>query len=280
MTTTYRIDLHIHSTASDGALPPAEVVFLALRRRLNAIALTDHDTMEGIPAALAAAEDSLLEVLPGIELATRDADGDESVDVLGYLFDPTHQEVRSRLAALREGRRSRAARIVGKLAALGLPLDLDRVYAIGGSGSVGRPHLAQALLEAGYVADRQEAFDRYIGDSGPAYVPHPRLTMVEAITMLHAAGGVAVLAHPIRVERVEERLPAWVDAGLDGLEVYYPDHTPAFTARMRALARRHDLVMTGGSDFHRVQDRKIVLGTVSVPPDAVLNLQARASRYR
>jgi predicted metal-dependent phosphoesterase TrpH len=274
-----RIDLHTHSTASDGTLSPSEVIQLALQHRLTILALTDHDTSDGLAEAQAAAQDTPLTVIPGIELTTSQPDG-EAIDVLGYLYDPAHPAMQSKLATIRERRRTRAAEMVERLHALGLSISLERVYALAGDGTVGRPHVAQALLEAGSVASRQDAFDRYIGDDGPASVPHYRLTMQEGIDMLHAAGGVAVLAHPIRVKDYAARIGDWVALGLDGLEVYYPDHNNGFTKQARVIARRYDLVMTGGSDFHRTSDGRIKLGTMPVPPDCVDQLRARAAQYR
>lgn len=279
-TTPQRIDLHLHSTASDGVFPPEEVVFLAQRHRLDTIALTDHDTIEGYPAARAAADAAGLRLLTGIELTTMQPDG-SSVDVLGYLFEIDHAPMQTRLADILDQRRNRAAFMVAKLNDLGIPLNLARVYAIAGSGAVGRPHVARALVEAGHVATYQLAFDKYIGDKGPAYVPHARLTMQEAITMLHDAGGVAVLAHPCFVPEFETLLPAWVDLGLDGIEVYHSAQGPTLTMRARVAARQHDLVMTGGSDFHSLtSDQKAIIGSVDVPPECVAQLEERAARYR
>ncbi|MBN2469597.1 MAG: PHP domain-containing protein, partial [Anaerolineae bacterium] len=174
----------------------------------------------------------------------------------------------------------RAAGMVAKLAALGVPIHLERVLEIAGKGTVARPHVAEALLEAGHVATRQQAFDRYIGNEGPAYVHHYELSIEDAIGALHEAGGVAVLAHPVRVKNYATHLPGWVAAGLDGLEVYYPDHGPLFTANARVLARQHGLIMTGGSDFHRMEDGEIRLGTQDVPPECVEQLLTRAAQYR
>ncbi len=296
-----RIDLHSHSTASDGDYSPAEVVALALRHRLDVLALTDHDTTAGLEAARAAAAGTALQVLPGVEMATVQADG-RTIDLLGYCFDPADAAFQEQLATMRATRIERAAAMVDRLAGLGLPIRLERVFEIAGKGAVGRPHVAQALLEAGHVATRQQAFDRYIGNEGPAYVPHYEISIERAIALLHRAGGVAVLAHPIRVRalavfdaddqtwareghptRVQALAAAiapWVAAGLDGLEVYYPDHGPLFTRDMRVLAREHGLIMTGGSDFHRMEDGAIRLGTQDVPDECVPQLLAKAATYR
>jgi len=280
---TARVDLHTHSTASDGALSPSEVVRLALRHRLDVLALTDHDTFGGIAEAQAAASGTTLTVLPGIELATVTPDG-RNLDMLGYLYDPDNPAFAARLAALRDARLNRAAKMIARLNALDIPIRYERVIELADGGSVTRPHVARALLEGGHVASLQDAFDRYLGDGGPAYVPHDQLAPQEAIALLHAAGGVAVLAHPIRL--VEDGMdPAAMVAalapqGLDGLEVYYPDHTPGFTLRRRVLARQYDLGMTGGSDFHRREVRPRHIGSQRVPPECVEQLRVRAERYR
>ncbi len=258
---------------------------MALERRLDALALTDHDSTEGLPEALAAAQGTTLAVLPGVEIAAFQADptaphGGHTVDILGYLFDADHQPLQATLRAIRQARLSRAARMVQKLNALGLAITYERVREIAGSGAVARPHVAMALREAGYVTTLQEAFDRYIDERGPAYVDRYRLTPPEAIALLHAAGGVAVLAHPYRVPHCQTLIADYAAQGLDGLEVYYPDHTPDFTRRMRVLARRYGLIMTGGSDFHRAVDGMIGLGRQRVPPACVAQLMARAAEYR
>lgn len=252
---------------------------MALRHRVDVLALTDHDTSEGIPEALTAAQDTPLKILPGIEMATVQADG-RTIDLLGYFYDIEHAELQAQLAIMRSARRERAAAIVEKLAALGLPIRLERVLEIAGKGTVARPHIAEVMLEAGHVATRQQAFDQYIGNESPAYVPHYEINIERAIALLHAAGGVAVLAHPIRVRDYADYLPGWVDAELDGLEVYYPDHGPQFTMQARVLARRYNLIMTGGSDFHRMEDGVIKLGSQTVPPECVAQLEARAAQYR
>lgn len=269
----------MHSSASDGQLRPSEVVFLARQHHLDAIALTDHDCTDGLAEALAAAEEAGVIVLPGVELST-EIDGGE-LHVLGYLFDPQEAALQEKLYQLRNARRLRAEGMVARLAELGLPISLERVLEIAGVGAVGRPHVAQALLETGHVATLREAFDRYIGNGGPAYVSRMRLTPPEAIALIHAAGGVAVMAHPIYAPDPDTWIATLAEHGLDGLEVYYPDHDADFTRRMRLLARRHDLIMTGGSDFHRREsDGGVIMGTVKVPPECVMQLMARAVRYR
>lgn len=258
---------------------------MALARRLDVIALTDHDTSDGLPTALAAAAGTALTVLPGLELATFQVDpttprGGFSVDFLGYCYDRDHAALQAMLHRIRQVRLTRAEQMVARLNELGMAISYERVRAIAGDGAVTRPHVAIALHEAGYVDSLQEAFDRYIADDGPAYVDRFRLSPAEAIQLLHDAGGAAVLAHPIRVPDLDTLLPEYVGCGLDGLEVYYPDHDAAFTRRMRVLARRYDLIMTGGTDFHREQGGLIRLGRQRVPAACVEQLLARAASYR
>ncbi len=271
----------MHSTASDGHYTPSEVVALARQRGLDTIALTDHDTTAGLAEALAAAQNTGLRVLTGVELGTWLGDINE-VHLLGYLIDPANADFQERLRWMRDERRVRAEKMVARLADLGAPVALARVLEIAGEAAVGRPHVAQALLEAGHVASREEAFARYLADGGPAYIPRLRLSLSEAIAWIHVSGGAAVLAHPFHLAvDIEALLPTLLEAGLDGLEAFYPDHDATFTARMVALARRHDLIVTGGSDFHRPEpDGSLTLGMVDVPPDCIPPLEARAERYR
>jgi 3',5'-nucleoside bisphosphate phosphatase len=272
----------MHSTASDGAYSPSEVVQIALTKQMDVIALTDHDSVNGLDEALRAASGSALQILSGVELSSEDDLKDRHI--LGYLFDPTHLEFLAALSTLRESRVNRAELIVKKLDELGVHVPLERVYAIAGTGSVGRPHVARAMLEAGYVTSQQDAFDKYLNDDGPAYVPHHRLSPAGAIDLIHSAGGVAVLAHPGRltgdyVTIIEGLAPL----GLDGVEVYYPDHTSDLIASLRSLAKKHHLLMTVGGDFHRREgDGSARLGSVKTPADfdCVPALRERAAQYQ
>ncbi|MEP7288542.1 MAG: PHP domain-containing protein [Chloroflexota bacterium] len=276
-----RVDLHMHSTASDGVYSPAEVVQIALTNNMDVIALTDHDSVEGIAEARQAAASSKLDVLVGVELSSEGDQGD--AHILGYLFDTDNLPLQNLLSELRGARVHRADRIVQKLSGLGIDVPLERVYALAGSGAVGRPHVARAMVEAGFVGSLQEAFDKYLGDDGPAYVPHFNLTPEDAIRAVHAAGGIAVLAHPGRYEAYGKIIAGLLPLGLDGLEVFYPDHTPAIIEELRGIVRQHDLVMTVGSDFHRREgDGSARIGSVKTPPDLaiVAALRERTLRYR
>jgi 3',5'-nucleoside bisphosphate phosphatase len=246
-------DLHTHSTVSDGTLDPEQVVELATTRDLTGIALTDHDSVGGVERARAAAAGTGLEVLLGCELSA-DHDGNP-VHVLGYGFDPTERAFAAKRAWIHEGRVSRARRMVARLRGLGAPVDFDRVVELAGGGAIGRPHIARAMVEAGVVADVPAAFGPdWIGNGGRAYLPKDAVTPVEAVDLIHGAGGVAVLAHPSMhagAEPVPEAvIRAMAAAGLDGLEVDHPDQPPRDRARWRALAGELGLEPTGASDCH------------------------------
>ncbi len=271
-----RVDLHIHSTASDGLLSPSQVVRSALELGLVTIALTDHDTTSGITEAQQAAEGTGLEVIPGVEINSEGEWGD--LHFLGYYIDPENPFLRRRLEAMRDARLGRARKMIEKLAQMGMPLDWEEVRALAGGESVGRPHIARALVNRGYVTSLQEAFDRYISNDGPAYVPRLRLTPPEVIEAIHRAGGVAVLAHPAH-SGVVDRIPEFVSLGLEGVEVYYPEHSPEDVAVLLDLCRQYNLVATGGSDFHSPNHEEgAPLGSVFVPEEAVEGLKKLAGR--
>jgi predicted metal-dependent phosphoesterase TrpH len=246
-------DLHTHSTFSDGTLEPEQVVELARSRRLAGIALTDHDNTGGVERARAAARGSGLEVLLGCELSA-EHDG-SPVHVLGYRFDPGEPAFAARRAWIAAGRVGRARRMVERLAALGAPVEFERVRELAGDGAIGRPHVARAMVEAGVVEDMAAAFGPdWIGTGGRAYVAKDAVTPVEAVELIHGAGGVAVLAHPSvhagAAPVPEPVIRAMAAAGLDGLEVDHPDQAPADRARWRALAAELGLEPTGSSDCH------------------------------
>ena len=277
-----RVDLHLHTTASDGQLSPTGLVQLALEQGLDVIAITDHDTTNGIEEAQQAAQRSPV-VIPGIELSA-DNNGVD-VHTLGYFLDIHAPVFQERLARFRTDRLQRGRRIVEKLDALGLPLDWARVVAIAHDGSVGRAHIARAIVEAGYVQTVKEAFDRYLHTGGPAYVARQRMSPEEAIELIHSAGGVAVLAHPGLVSHYESLLvDRLVPAGLDGIEVVHPDNPPPVEQRARELAKQYGLIMTGGSDFHDMAwveaTGKAMIGSVTPPEGCAEALRARAEERR
>lgn len=270
------VELHCHTTASDGTLTPEELIALAVRRGLEAIAITDHDTTAAFQPATAAAAPYRLEVIPAIEINAEV--GGLDVHVLGYYLDPSHAGLQQALTGLQEARVRRAHEMVELLASLGAPLEYERVQHFAAGDSVGRPHVARALVEAGHVKDLPDAFERYLATGKPGYVPRRNLGPAEAIRLIREAGGVAVLAHPglIGDETMTERL---VPAGLQGLEVHYPQHPPLLREHYAALAARLGLVVTGGSDYHGPEHRhNVELGGISLPPGTVGRLREAAGR--
>jgi hypothetical protein len=269
----YAIDLHTHSLRSDGALSPADLVRRAAARGVRVQALSDHDTLAGIDEAAAAGRELGVRIIPATELNTESEWGD--AHVLGYFIDPEDAALEERLRWLRSNRGRRIELMVQKLNELGYRLSLERVLEIAEGGALGRPHLAEALAEKGYVRSYEEAFDTIIAKDSPAYVPRVGLTPVEAVALVRRHGGVASLAHPGTVIGLDALIPKLVSAGLSGIECYYGAHSPEATARYLALSRTHDLVPTGGSDFHGRGEHGVDLGAVFVPPETIEMLQSR-----
>lgn len=273
---TKRIDLHMHSTASDGVFSPTEIVQVANEHGLDIIALTDHDTTNGIAEAREAAKNTKLEIITGIELGCEN--GYRGIDVLGYCLNIDHQSFQDTLTKMRTQREHRAESMIEKLAELGIDIPLERVLEVAEGASVTRPHIAKVMIEVGAVETLQEAFDKYISDDGPAYAARFRLTPQAAIDLIHSAGGVAVLAHPGRYEKPLEIAEEFVQYGLDGVEVFYPTHEPDLREQLLALAERHNLITTGGTDFHRPTDEgEIFIGNENVPYESVEALYRKAS---
>lgn len=255
------VDLHSHSTASDGALEPAQVVREAHRVGLRALALTDHDTVAGLAEARTEADALGLRLVSGIELSA--VEGNSETHVLGlHLADLA--PIESQLAALREMRVRRAERIVERLNTLGVPVTMEAVRKEAAGGAIGRPHVARALMAGKWVGDFREAFDRYLGNGRAAYVGKDQLPIADAIAMIHAAGGIAVLAHP-GPAATRTRLTALAGLGLDGVEVLHPGHAPDDIGRIRMLADELGLVKSGGSDWHGSSEGPRVLGVMRVP---------------
>jgi len=271
-------DLHCHTTASDGLLSPAEVVRLAAQCGLRAVGITDHDTIEGWGEAMAAGREHGVDVVRGIELNT-DWGGVE-VHILGYEMDPESRELEQRLQELRRARWLRVGAILARLAELGIPLAASEVERYVQGEAVGRPHIAQALIARGYVQSTREAFERYLGQGAPAYVPRFKIAPEEGIGLIRAAHGVPVLAHP-GARRLEAAIPGWIKAGLQGIEVRHSEHGPAEEARCRELGARYNLVLTGGSDFHgEVRKPGAILGRWGVPYGVVEQIRALAGGER
>jgi len=269
------VDLHAHTTHSDGTLTPDELVREAIGRGLGAIAITDHDTVSAVATATAAAGDAI-EVIPGVELSSSAAG--RELHVLGYFVDTAHPAFLDRLRALANGRDERIARIVARLAELGLSISLHRVRELAGTGSIGRPHVARVMIEAGHVGSVGEAFDRHIGMGQPAFVPRAPFTPEEAIALVRLASGVPVLAHPWTTGDPEGIVERLLPAGLLGIEVDYGEYDGERREGLRAIAARHGLIATGGSDYHGPGVRPgRVLGQPPVPVAAVERLRAAAA---
>ena len=259
--TTAFVDLHMHSTASDGSRSPAEVVRAAKRASLVAIALTDHDTVAGLAEARGVGAELGVRIVYGVELSA--VEGQTETHLLGHhLRDTTVLD--HELGQLREMRGRRAARIVELLQSQGVQVTLDDVLLQAGSGAIGRPHVARALVADGWAIDVRDAFDRYLGAGRPAFVAKDQLGMREAIAMVHAAGGLAVLAHP-GSGGTRERIEALAALGLDGVEVKHPSHSPQDVARLRACVDQLGLIASGGSDWHGAADGPRTIGMMHVP---------------
>ncbi len=259
-----RADFHTHSTASDGSLAPADLVRQASRRGLSILALTDHDTTLGLAAATAAASESGIRLIPGIELSTDVEPGE--IHILGYGIDPDDATLQQTLATLRRARETRLDRMVERLRALGIDLDRDAIRPSTPGGSVGRPHVARAMIAAGYVASVPEAFERYIGNGKPGYIPSRRLTPAEAVRLIVQAGGLAIHAHPLTSPLFPDNLDALMAAGLAGIEAYYGEYSSEQRERLAAIAAEHGLLVSGGSDYHGEQFKHgRDLGAVEIP---------------
>ena len=255
------VDLHTHSTASDGTLSPGQVIDAAKRCGLAAIALTDHDTINGVAAARAAAERQCLRLIAGVELSA--FQDDHEVHVLA-LHVTQLESLETRLGELRALRYTRAEQIVEKLNSLGVPVTLEEVLQQSNGGSVGRPHVARALIARGAVSDFRDAFTRYLGANGSAFVPKARLSIEDAIRIAHEAGALAIWAHPGDGGR-RDRLEPLVAAGLDGVEVKHPSHSAEDVKRLQALSDFFGLVQSGGSDWHGASEGPRRLGIMNVP---------------
>lgn len=255
------VDLHTHSTASDGTISPEGAIEAAARYGLAALALTDHDTIDGVPAARVAGERLGIRVIAGVELSAFQEDNEIHLLALHL----THLEaLEVRLSELRANRHTRAQKIVEKLNALGIPLTLDEVLQQSNGGAVGRPHVARALIARGVVHEFRDAFTRYLGNAGSAFVARERLSIEGAIAIAHEAGALAIWAHPGDGGR-RERLEPLVAAGLDGLEIKHPSHSSEDVKRLQALADFFNLVPSGGSDWHGAPDGSRRLGIMNVP---------------
>ena len=272
------IDLHLHTTASDGRLSPREVGRLAAGQGLKHMSISDHDSTEGLAEALEESKNFPgLRIIPGIELST-DVPGDE-IHMLGYFIQYEDEEFQDILKRFRTGRLDRAQEMVGKLAALGIVLDWRRVKEIAGDGSVGRPHIALAMVEEGYCKEPKDAFPEYLGRNGLAYAERPKMTPTEGVEMLRRVGGVPVLAHPAYMNELEPNVVALKEAGLIGMEVYYAKFDADTVRRLKILADKYDLIPCGGSDFHGLGNADdAVLGSAGPPASTVDQLEEASER--
>jgi hypothetical protein len=252
------IDLHIHSTASDGTFTPTEILAMAVRAGLGAIAITDHDSIAGSREALLEGVPPGLGFLTGVEISAEPPPsypGSGSIHILGYAIRLDDPELNRALEKLQEARKNRNPEIIRNLKRLGIPISLEEVVREAGEGQPGRPHIAALLVKKGVVGSIDEAFDRYLGNGKPGYVDKSRIECSRAIELINTAGGIPVLAHPCLLEleteaQIEELLQELIVMGLKGLEVFFTDHTAEQTRRFAELAARHQLLMTGGTDFH------------------------------
>lgn len=299
-----RVDLHTHSTASDGTDSPADLARLAKQAGLDAFALTDHDTTAGLTLAADAADRLGIGFVPGIELSivadpfAEDAsiytdkptdNTERSAHLLGYHVRPDHPDLLALETRLRQARETRNPRIIAKLEELGVRIAYDDVLELAQAGdhdvdahAIGRPHIAQLMVQRGYVKSIHEAFARYLGPGAAAYVPRSLPTARQAIDAVHAAAGVAVLAHPVLLglgpAELEHTIARLADLGLDGIETQHPDHEISDTRKLAVLAERFGLITTGGSDYHGSR-KAIALGSVLAPDDALQRLKQAAASY-
>ncbi|HEY50109.1 MAG TPA: PHP domain-containing protein [Dehalococcoidia bacterium] len=275
-----KADLHLHTTASDGRLSPQEIVRKASELGLDVIAITDHDTVEGIQPALEAARGCPhLAVIPGVEISTNMPQTE--VHILGYFIDHTSITLNESLKELRDSRYNRGQKMVAKLSEMGIDIKWERVVELAKGGNIGRPHIAQAMLERGYVTSLKEAFTKYIGRNGPAYIERKKVTPVEAIDLILKTSGLPFLAHPADIENLEPFVAQLKQAGIMGLEVYYANYSRSTIAHLQNVASRHGLATSGGSDYHGLDNAiGADIGSVDLPQEAVQQMISLAEQKR
>lgn len=271
------IDLHLHTTCSDGQLTPAELLAVVRERELVAFSVTDHDTIEGYRQMTQIVRGGDPELLSGVELSV--FMGERDLHLLAYLFDPDSDEFNASLDHFQEIRNQRGALMVEKLNHQGIQITFEAVEKAAGGGVIGRPHIAQALLELGAITHFEEAFQKYIGHDCPAYVPKSKLKPEDAIPLVHRAGGVAVAAHPF-VDDMYVHLERLAAMGLDGVEVYHYAHSRQQRKQLKKMARRFGLIQSGGSDFHGRSNHESSVGAQEVPAEIMTDLHQRAEEIR
>jgi predicted metal-dependent phosphoesterase TrpH len=270
-------DLHLHTVFSDGTYTPEEMVFQASKHGFAALALTDHDTVEGCHRAGTAAQAAGIEFVPGTEL-TAEQDRDE-LHILGYFLDINNPRLLAETAKFQDVRQNRIREIVTRLNAMHVPITTDAVFALANCRSPGRPHVARALVKAGLCGSLDEAFERFLKKNRPAFVPKFKMSAADAIDLIHHAGGVAVMAHP-GLSHCDEVIPSMVEAGLDGIECFHTKHSTAIAEHYLEIADQYNLLVTGGSDCHGMSKGKPLIGTIKLPYQHVEKLWAKVAERR
>ena len=268
-------DLHVHTNHSDSSFSPAEVVDLANKVGLKCIAITDHDSVTGVAVAAEAAKGTPLEVVAGVEVSTRVDQGE--IHIVGLFVDLERGTLSEFLRTRIDERIARMREMTAKLRAMGVTLHPEEVLAVAGKGSPGRPHVAEALVRAGRVGSMQEAFQRFIGDEGPAYIAREAISPAEAAAHIRSSGGVPILAHP-GLSNCDELIPMLVESGVMGIEVYYPSQSRANEQFYLRIAEKHGLLVSGGSDCHGKFKNDVMLGNIRLPEDLVQKLRDAANR--
>lgn len=273
-----KADLHVHTIASDGILTPFEIVKWAYKKNIKAIGITDHDTIEGISTAIESAKQYNIIIVPGIEISC--IFGNEEIHILGYFIDYESKEIIEKTKVLRESRLFRGEKIVKKLNALGLKLSIADIHEIAGKGVIGRPHIARAMIKKNYVSSIEEAFEKYIGRSKPAFVERYRLSIEEGVNLIHSAGGAAIIAHPGLIEN-QKAIEEAIRLNIDGIEAIHSKHSIEEVVKYSDIAHKDKLIITGGSDFHdKFIDSIPVLGDYYVDFNQVKLLYDRAQYYK
>ena len=271
------IDLHIHTNCSDGIHTPEEVLERVREKKLSAFAITDHDTLEGYIAVRALCTDSDPALIPGMELSV--SFGNQDLHLLGYFFDYTNDELNTALKEMQRRRSLRGQQMVEKLNQMDVAITIEDVHAVSGQAPVGRPHVAEVIFKSGFTKTYEEAFEKYIGDGKPAYVPKVNFSPAEAIVLIHNAGGVAVLAHPA-INETYRHIEMLTGLGLDGIEAFHPAHKQWHIDTFKHMAEQYRLVVTGGSDFHGREGRYGDIGSQHVPEKYLVSLQSRAQQRK
>lgn len=268
-------DLHLHTSFSDGTWTPEELVLQAQKSGLSCIAVTDHDTVEGCARAAAACAAVKMEFVPGAELTAEHEDTE--LHVLGYFLDIANEKLLSEIAKFQLVRQRRIHEMVARVNEMGVPLQAESVFALANCKSPGRPHVARAMAKAGFVKNLDEAFERFLKKGRPAWVPKSKISALEAVELVHQAGGLAVMAHP-GLNRTDSIIPALVAAGLDGIECFHTKHSTAMSERYLEIADKYNLLVTGGSDCHGFSKGKPLIGTVKLPYEHIQKMKAYRSK--